>query len=169
MAAVVLVIFLHNSFFQIEEDKIKETITQELLKTEGKNYTIQDIQMRKQLDLKFRKIVVYSFPSADEREIIGTANLYKGLNNKYAVGEIYCQKKFVYLFVVKDFATKYLIIAGKNNQSNIDYIELTNKEGNSYKEDISKEEYFIYKKNVNLLRSYRMLDKEGKEIPLAPF
>lgn len=161
---MVIAIFIHNSFFQIKENNIGEVISKSVSKTEGKNYSVQDIQIRKYLDLNFKKIIVYSFPSAYGGEIVGISTFYKGLNKKYAVDQILYQKKYLYFFVVKDLTKQYLIIAGKNNQGIINYIEVTKKDGSKYKEDISTEKYFIIKIDVNLLESYRILDKEGNEI-----
>lgn len=76
--------------------------------------------------------MVYSFPAVNGSEVVGTASFYKGIDGKYAVGEIYCKKKFIYLFVIKDFASEYLIIAGKNYQGNITSIEITKKDSSSY-------------------------------------
>lgn len=166
---MIIAIFLHNSWLQIEEDKISDVIAQSVSKTEGKNYSIQDIKISKNVNLNFKRIIVYSFSSADGGEIVGISTFYKGLNKKYAVDQIYNQKKYLYFFVVRDIVKQYLIIAGKNYQGTINSIEVTKKDGSKYQEDISPERYFIFRIDVNLLKSFRILDKEGNEIPVEQF
>lgn len=166
VAAIFLAIFLHNSFFVIEGDKIRNVIAENLPKVEGKSYNTHDIKIRKELDLKFRKIIIYSFPSKNGNEIVGIADFYKGLNNKYAVCDVFFEKRFLYFRVVRDLSSQYLTISGKNYQRTISYIEVNQKNGNSYREDISKEDYFIFKVDVGVLRGLRMLDEVGNEIPL---
>jgi len=162
-------IILHNSFFRIREKDIGETIVKNLSSVKGANYSIQDIKIRKQLNFDIRKVVVYSFPSENDYEIVGFADFFKGLNNKYAVGNIYNEKDFIYNFVKRGLKDQYLIIAGKNHHATICSIEVTKKDGSRYTEDLSKEKYFIFKADVSSLDHLHILDKEGKDLPKETF
>ncbi|MCQ1528433.1 hypothetical protein [Lutispora saccharofermentans] len=161
---LVLAIILHISIFQIQEEQLVEIIAQNVSATEGMSYDKHDIIRRRQLDFDFRKIIVYSFPSANGSEIVGFANFYKGLTNKYAVQTIAHKRQFVYAYVIEGLKDKYLILTGKNYNRNIDSIEITKDDGSKYIQDISREEYFIFKVNVSSLKNCRLLDKEGKEL-----
>lgn len=161
---LVLAIILHISIFRIREEQLVEIIAQNVSATEGMSYNKHDIIIRKQSDFDFIKIVVYSFASVNGSEIVGFANFYKGLINKYAVQTIVHKKQFIYGYVIKGVKDKYLILTGKNFNRTVDSIEVTKEDESSYIKDISKEEYFIFKVDVSSLKNYRLLDKEGKEL-----
>lgn len=162
----IIAAILHYFYYQIPEEDIVEIIAKSISETEGISYSTQDIRIRKQLDLEYSKVVVYSFPSANKSEIVGVADFYKGLlTNKYAVNSIIYEKDFVYNFVMKGLKNQYLIITGKNYNRNIDTIEVTWDDGNMNLEDISRQDYFIFSIDVSFLRNWCLLDKEGKQLP----
>lgn len=96
-----------------------------------------DIDIKQELNIDNKKYVLFVVSNN-----LGTAELIKGFNNKYKIYSTECSERFFYDEIYKTNKGKYLILKGKNYNNKIAYITAS-LDGNKYKINIPKQEYFM--------------------------
>lgn len=139
-----------------------------------------NIQIKKTLDLKNKKIILFLI----DNKYIGKSILEKGTNNKYSISTIGYSKSKFYRSNIENFgADKYLIIVGRNYQFKISKIkalvvglceDFSNNKTNVYEIPSDNNEFYIYtfKVESDLIYGYLpaklfFLDGSGKDIKVT--
>lgn len=133
---IICIVFLYLRTYTISDDKkqLENNIAQFI---KSPSSIDNNIDIKQELNIDNKKYVLLL-----NNNILGEAELTKGINNKYKIesvgsGGAYFQDK-----VIKTNKGKYFILQGKNPNIKIAYIKilLENKE---YKINIPQQEYFL--------------------------
>lgn len=129
-----VIVFNYYKVYSTEENNLENNITSFITRFEKTN---EAIFIKKTKDIGNKRYVLFVF-----NDYLGDAELIKGLNGNYKIESTDTGSNLFQYRVRGINNKKYFVLAGKNYDFKIDYINVI-LDGKEYKFTIPQEEYFI--------------------------